>query len=251
VETLHNVRSPELGNARDVLVYLPPSYARSDRRYPVLYMNDGQSVFDGATALLQEEWGADEAAEALAKKGKELIIVAVENNSARSAEYVPFRAPLNDYEARGEQYVTFLAKTLKPMIDAKYRTLTDRVHTGLAGSSLGGLITLYGALAHPDVFGFAAAFSPSLAVADFSLFDWSRAHPASPSLRVYLDMGDREGSSPARNQMHVELVEDMAKLLKDQGHQTRVVIAKGARHDVDAWAPRLPPVLEWFLTEKP
>lgn len=250
VELLHNVKSPELGNARDVRVYLPPSYAKGNRRYPVLYMHDGQNVFDASTAFVQQEWRADETAEALSAKGRELIIVAVDNNSDRRFEYTPFKAPINDYQPRGDAYVSFLVKTLKPMIDAKYRTLPDREHTGLAGSSLGGLITLYGALAHPDVFGFAGGFSSVLSTADHSLFRWVEERPASKPLRIYLDQGDREDESPARNLWNVELAEDMAKLLREHGHDVRVVIAKGAHHNEDAWAPRLPAVLEWFLTEK-
>ena len=249
VEILPGVKSPELGNARDVRVYLPPSYARGQRRYPVLYLHDGQNVFDEATAFVKQEWRADEAAEALARIGKELIIVGVDNTSDRGSEYAPFRAPMNDYTARGEQYVAFLVKTLKPMIDAKYRTLPDAAHTALAGSSLGGLITVYAALSQPGIFGFAAAFSPTVSSADFSLERWARTQPHATS-RLYLDMGDHEDDSAAWNQVLVEATEDLGKLLREQGHETRVVIAKGAHHNEDAWAPRLAPVMDWFLSGK-
>jgi predicted alpha/beta superfamily hydrolase len=247
---LHGVKSPELLNSRDVRVYLPPGYAKGAHRYPVLYMHDGQNVFDEATAFVKQEWHADEAAEALAKAGRELIIVAVDNTADRGSEYAPFRAPMNDYQARGDRYLAFLIKTLKPMIDAKYRTRPDPAHTGLAGSSLGGLITLYGVLAHPAVFGFGAAFSPSLSSADFNLLRWARAKPTAKPLRLYLDMGDKEDDSNAWNQVLVESTEDLGKLLTAQGHETRVVIAHGAHHNEDAWAPRLPPVLEWFLADQ-
>lgn len=248
VELLAQVKSPELGNSRDVHVYLPPSYAKGAQRYPVLYLHDGQNVFDEATAFVKQEWKADEAAEALSTRGLELIIVAIDNTKDRLAEYSPFKAPLNDYLARGVPYLTFVSKTLKPMIDAKYRTKPDAAHTGLAGSSMGGLITLYGVLALPDVFGFGAAFSPSLSVADFSLARWAKTLEGQ-STRVYLDLGDRENDSPAWNAVLVEETEDLAKLLERQGHPTHLVIAKGAHHTEDAWAARLPAVLEWFVTE--
>jgi predicted alpha/beta superfamily hydrolase len=248
LETLHNVKSPELGNARDVIVYLPPDYKTGDKRYPVLYMHDAQNLFDAATAFVKQEWRADEAAEALARKGQGLIIVGIENNSERGAEYTPFPAPMNGYAPRGDAYDAFVVKTLKPMIDARFRTLPDREHTGVAGSSLGGLISLYMGLSHPDVFGFVGAFSPSFFVADFSLFRWVKARPAGAPLRVYLDTGDREHDSPAFNAVAVEGVEDLGEQLERQGHAVKVVIAKGARHNEDAWAPRLPAVLEWFVT---
>lgn len=250
VEKLEGVKSPELGNARDLLVYLPPGYAKGDRRYPVLYMHDAQNVFDASTAFVGQEWKADETAEALARRGLEVIIVAVSNNADRKSEYTPFPAPLNEYKPKGAEYVAFIVKTVKPMIDAKYRTRPEREHTGIAGSSLGGLISLYAAVAQPDVFGFAGVVSPALGVADFSAFEWVREHPAKEPLRVYLDMGDREAATPGRNLVMLEAVEDMAKLLREQGHQTKVVIDKGAHHNEDAWARRFPAALEWFLAGK-
>jgi len=250
LETLHNVKSPELGNARDVIVYLPPDYKTSNRRYPVLYMHDAQNLFDASTAFVKQEWRADEAAEALAKKGLELIIVGIENNSERMAEYTPFASPLNDYKPKGDAYDAFVVKTVKPMIDARFRTLPDREHTGIAGSSLGGLISLYTGLSHPDVFGFIGAFSPSFFVADYNLFRWLKSHPATAPLRIYLDTGDREHSSPGFSAATVEGLEDLGEQLQKQGHAVKVVIARGGRHNEDAWALRLPAVLEWFVSGK-
>jgi predicted alpha/beta superfamily hydrolase len=249
-EVLRGVKSPELGNARDVIVYLPPDYKAGDQRYPVLYMHDGQNLFDSATAFVKQEWRADETAEALAKRGLGLIIVGIENNSERGQEYAPFASWRNDYKPKGDAYAAFVVKTVKPMIDARFRTLADPEHTGIAGSSLGGLISLYVGLSRPDVFGFVGAFSPVLASADFRLFHWVKERPAGAPLRIYLDTGDREDSSPAFNAVGVELVEDMGELLERQGHTVKVVIARGARHNEDAWAPRLPPVLEWFVSGK-
>lgn len=124
VEVIANVASPQLGNARDLLIYLPPSYANSDKRYPVLYLQDGQNVFNAATSYSREEWGADEAAEALAKTGLEAILVGIPNmGTERLAEYAFFPHPEAKWTARGEAYAAFLVNTVKPLVDGKALSL--------------------------------------------------------------------------------------------------------------------------------
>src|SRR5690606_17516027 len=136
----------------------------SGKRYPVLYMHDGQHLFDEATSqgrIGPIEWGVDETIDAALEK---CIVVAI-NHQDDYKDRVPeflFR-PNNEYPTvEGPQYLAFIAETLKPYVDTHYRTLSDKTHTGLAGSSLGGLITLYGGLAYPDVFGVLGVFSPSM-----------------------------------------------------------------------------------------
>jgi predicted alpha/beta superfamily hydrolase len=249
VERLAGVHSPQLRNKRDVLVYLPPSYRTSDKRYPVLYMLDGQNVFDVRTSTVAQEWRADEAAEALAAQGLEVIIVAIAHGgSARAAEYVAFGTPANGYKPKGEAHATFVAKTVKVLIDKRYRTLPDAAHTGIAGSSFGGVASLYTALRYPEVFGFVGSFSPALWVADQSLFRYAHEHPAPRTLRAYLDMGDREGIGRAEKLYAIELTEEMADLLHHQGAEVRFVRAENAWHNEDAWAQRFPAVLEWFVS---
>ncbi|HEX8832202.1 MAG TPA: alpha/beta hydrolase-fold protein, partial [Longimicrobium sp.] len=157
---------PQLHRTRRVWVYLPPDYASSSKRYPVLYMHDGQNVFDDSTSGFGE-WGVDETLDSLFATGDPgVIVVAVDHGGAkRLDEYSPFINPRHG-GGEGDAYVDFLAQTLKPLIDRRYRTRPDRLNTGVAGSSMGGLISLYAALKYPDVFGRAGIFSPSLWFSD-------------------------------------------------------------------------------------
>ncbi len=156
-------RSKVFANRRDILVYLPRGYRRSLRqRYPVLYLQDGQNVFDAATAFAHVEWGVDETAQELIRKNliEPLIIVAIANaGDERIHEYAPSRGVIDDQAKRkkrsrgmGRQYARFLIDEVKPFIDRTYRTRPEPEYTGLGGSSLGGLITLAVGLWHSDVF---------------------------------------------------------------------------------------------------
>ena len=141
--------SPQLGNRRDLLVYLPPSYHRTTRRYPVIYMHDGQNLFDHATSYAGE-WGVDETMEMLAHtEGLEAIIVVIPTaGPQRLAEYTPFHdGRLGG--GRGDDYLAFIVDTVKPLIDGNFRTLPNRRYTGIMGSSLGGLISLYAFFQRP------------------------------------------------------------------------------------------------------
>ena len=161
----HNFHSRHLNADRDVIVYLPPGYDHDpSRRYPVLYLQDGQNLFDAATAFLGNEWGLDETAEQLISGGQiePLIIVGVYNTGMkRIGEYTPVR----DRRGRGGQarrYGKLIVDDLKPFIDQRYRTYQDQTSTGLGGSSLGGLVTLYLGLEYPNVFGKLVVMSPSV-----------------------------------------------------------------------------------------
>lgn len=243
IESIPAVASPQLGNARDLLVYLPPSYASSpDKRYPVLYMHDGQNIFNAATSFSREEWGADEAAEALAKKGLEAIIVGIPNMGAeRLAEYGAFSHPETKWVGRGEAYADFLVNTVKPLIDSRYRTLPDRVHTGILGSSAGGNISLYSALRYPQVFGFAGVMSPGLWLIKPYIMQWVRENP-DPALRVWIDMGSEEGAGMVFD------AQWMANLLQSQGNEVKWLLEQGGKHFEADWKRRFPAALEWFLT---
>ena len=181
---------PQLQRSRRVWLYLPPGYDApgNTARYPVLYMHDGQNVFDAATSYVGE-WGVDETLDSLAAAGVTApIVVAVDHGGERRLdEYSPwrnetFRWPGSDPDApaapgpgpggEGEAYVEFLTTTLKPTIDARFRTLPGRETTGILGSSMGGLISLYAALRHPDVFGRVGVFSPAFWFAP-EMYDWT------------------------------------------------------------------------------
>ena len=186
---------PQLGRTRRVWIYLPKGYATSGRRYPVLYMHDGQNVFDAATSGFGE-WGVDETLDSLHAAGaRDAIVVAVDHGGTkRLDEYSPWRNARYG-GGEGAAYVDFLAHMLKPWIDRRYRTLPDAANTGIAGSSMGGLISLYAGLKYPRVFGRAGVFSPALwFAADSVLAMARRSRPAGQ--RFYFVTGAHEGDQP-------------------------------------------------------
>jgi predicted alpha/beta superfamily hydrolase len=196
---------PQLGRQRRVLVYLPADYAKQPaRRYPVLYLHDGQNVFDDASSF-GGEWGVDETLDQLRLNGQDAtgsIVVAIDNgNEFRSDEYIPWRSAEPEFKdqphqgGQGGAYIDFLAKTLKPYVDAHYRTRPDAAHTGVAGSSLGGLISVYAALKYPRVFGEVGVFSPAFWVCNDSLKAFAKKHPAAPTARFYFVCGPKESET--------------------------------------------------------
>ncbi|HNV72976.1 MAG TPA: alpha/beta hydrolase-fold protein, partial [Candidatus Ozemobacteraceae bacterium] len=157
--------SKHLGNSRSLAVYLPPQYeSEPQRRFPVLYMHDGQNLFDVATAFAGVEWGADKTAQRLIEAGRlePLIIVGIYNNEDRLNEYAPISELSRQAGGRGADYARFVVEEVKPFIDHTYRTLPQPEHTGVAGSSLGGLISLYLGLEYPHVFSRLGVISPAL-----------------------------------------------------------------------------------------
>ncbi len=195
--------APSLNNKRTIAVYLPPGYRKdSHRRYPVLYMHDGNNIFDAATSFSGVEWQADETAEKLIKAGKitPLIIVGIYNTPERHNEYTPWRDEGRGVGGRGNAYLDFIVDYVKPFIDRTYRTHPQRAHTGIAGASLGGLISLYAACEHPDVFGRVAAVSPSLWWNEGAILEEVRALKLPGPTRIWLDMGTAEGHKPGPHQ---------------------------------------------------
>ena len=243
IRLLDQVFSPELDNRRDIHVYLPPSYTTSGRHYPVIYMHDGQNLFDHAMSFAGE-WGVDETMEAVAREGIEAIVVGVPNMGAgRTSEYSPW------HDARlggghGDRYVQFLTDTLKPLLDSQYRTRREREHTGIAGSSMGGLISLYAFLARPDIYGFAGVMSPSLWYAGGAIFEHV-ARLDHWTGRLYLDTGTAEGPG------HVRQTREMIRLLRRRAAHPRLQLKyvedKGAGHNEAAWAARFERAVRWLL----
>ena len=187
---------PQLGRTRRVWLYLPPGYASSGRRYPVLYMQDGQNVFDRLTAFAGE-WGVDETLNQLTASGQDptgCIVVAIDNGPNRLDEYSPWNNPAYG-GGQGDLYVDFLVQTLKPYIDATYRTLPGRENTGVAGSSMGALIATYAALRGPAVFGKVGVFSPAYWFARQPLFAYVQQRPAHPKTRFYFVSGTTESTT--------------------------------------------------------
>src|SRR5258708_5997247 len=154
LRVLPQLASPQLNNQRDIFVLLPASYHNSEQRYPVIYMHDGQNLFDRALGFAGNEWEVDETLARLADENIEAIVVGIPNTDKRFQEYNPFPQV---WGGTGDQYLAFMVDTLKPIIDRDFRTLPDRDHTGTIGSSLGGLIGLFAFFQRPDVFGFVGA----------------------------------------------------------------------------------------------
>jgi len=248
-----------LNNNRDVIVYLPPVYeAHKEKRYSVLYLHDGQNLFDGATSFIPgQEWRVDETAQSLIAAGKvePLIIVGIYNTGKdRVDEYTP--APDAKYKIGGKAdlYGRMLVEELKPFIDANYRTLSDARHTGLGGSSLGGLVSLYLGLKYPDVFGLLAVVSPSVWWANNYIVKYVEAERKRPPVRIWLDIGTREGSNAEAAQ---KTVVD-ARLLKEAlirkgwkpGKDLSYFEADGAEHNERAWAVRVKSILEFLFPRR-
>lgn len=159
IKILEQLYSRQLDNRRSIMVYLPPSYNSSDQRYPVLYMHDGQNLFDAKTSYVGE-WQVDETMERLSREGLEAIVVGIPNmGEQRMSEYSASKSVKYGAEGQGRRYLAFLCETVKPLIDQDFRTKPEREHTGTMGSSMGGLISLFAFFHRHETFGFAGIMS--------------------------------------------------------------------------------------------
>lgn len=246
VKLLKGFWSPQLQNRRTILVYLPPSYGTGQQRYPVVYMHDGQNLFDEATSYVGE-WCVDETMEVLSRHGTEAIVVGIPNQGEhRLDEYSPFRDRLG-HGGRGDAYLSFVIRTLKPRIDHDFHTLSGRSHTSIMGSSMGGLISLYAALRYGGTFGAVGVMSPSLWFANRAIFAFARKSFFIPG-KLYMDLGLAEGH---------EMVADarrMRTLLCEKGYRPgddlMYVEERSGRHTESAWAGRLPAALQFLLSSR-
>jgi predicted alpha/beta superfamily hydrolase len=248
-----------LNNDRDVVVYLPPDYeAHKEKHYPVFYLHDGQNLFDGATSFIPgQEWRADEAAQSLIAAGKvePLIIVGIYNTGKdRIDEYTPAVDARYKMGGKADLYGRLLVEELKPFIDAKYRTLKDARHTGLGGSSLGGLVSLYLGLKYPQVFGRLAVVSPSVWFADHQILHYVEALAKKPQVRIWLDIGTKEGRDAEEAQKTVSDTRLLKEALIRKGWKTGSNLsyfeAEGAEHNERAWAARFESILKYLFPRK-
>lgn len=238
---------------RDVLVYLPPGYERENgRRYPVLYLHDGQNLFDGATSFIPgQDWRVDETAQSLieSKTIEPVIIVGVYNTgNERVDEYTPSADPRIKMGGKAWLYGRLLVEELKPFIDWHYRTKADARNTGLGGSSLGGLVTMYLGLHYPGVFGKLAVVSPSVWWDNRRILGDVAAFHSTQHARIWLDMGTAEGRNAASDARRLRdaLVAKGWKINAD----LKYFEAKGAKHTESAWAERVDPMLRFLFPEK-
>ena len=243
-----------LENWRDILVYLPRGYGRlSRRRYPVLYLQDGQNIFDAATSFSGVEWSVDKTAERLVRENlvEPLIIVAVANTGEqRIHEYTPTRGVIDAKAKRkkrskglARKYARFLMDELKPYIDRKYRTKPDAAFTGLGGSSLGGLATLSIGILYPQVFSRLMVMSPSIWWDNFAIYRLVDSIQQKPQLKIWLDTGTAEPGCEQARELVNRLLEKGWKPQKDLQYME----AQGADHSEAAWAARVEPALRFLF----
>lgn len=245
LRVLERIESPQLGNRRDIQVYLPPSYEKGQSHYPVIYMHDGQNLFDEASAFAGE-WKVQENMQRLSELGIEAIVVGIPNmGEERCDEYSPFVDPRvgGGCGGRGDAYLAFVVETVKPLVDDTFRTKPSRESTGMVGSSMGGLITLYAYFRHSETFGFAGVMSPSLWFGEGAIFSYLEQAAYIPG-HLYLDIGTAEG------QQAVENVQRLHALLVAKGYgpgETLLYVEdEGADHSETSWARRLRTAL-YFL----
>jgi predicted alpha/beta superfamily hydrolase len=240
-------RSRFLRNQRDLIVYVPPGYdEQPHRRFPVLYLHDGQNLFDRATAFGGQDWNVHGAADYLIQGGaiEPLIIVGIYNTGkSRIYEYTPTKVPKLG-GGRADRYAKFLMQEVMPFVQQQYRALPEPSQTGIGGSSLGGLVSLYIGLKHPQVFGKIAALSPSVWWNQRVILRLAAAANPQPRPRIWLDIGTREGPKIVPD------VEQFRDLLLKKGwredqdlHYERV---EGAEHNEAAWSQRVGPFLQFL-----
>lgn len=227
-----------LGRERLVRLYLPPGYATSDKRYPVIYLHDGQNLFDDATSFVGE-WGVDEAMDALAKEhGLELIVVGIDHGDAdRIHELSPWANPKYG-RAEGREYLRFVVEVVKPFVDARFRTRPGRDHTAIMGSSMGALVSHYAAFEYPRVFGRIALFSPSYWFAP-PVYELSRQQRLPRGTRMLILAGDKEGDEPRRVVADVERMVAELRLRQPQ-LRLRGEIRAGGEHNERFWRAEFP-----------
>jgi predicted alpha/beta superfamily hydrolase len=233
---------PQLKRKRKIWIYLPANYTTSKQKYPVLYMHDGQNLFDEFTAPYGE-WGIDEALDSLQKKtGRYCIVIGIDHGGdKRLVEYNPYDT--KEYgKGEGKQYVDFLVQTLKPFIDKQYRTKKDAVNTSIAGSSLGGLISSYAILKYPNVFGSAGAFSPAYWIAP-AIDTLAKNMPTDKMpKRIWFYGGGKEGYT---------LMPDMEKFKNIMATKNKTdigfMVDENGMHNEAAWRKWFPEFYRWWL----
>lgn len=265
VKVQQNIYSPQTDDHRELFVYLPPSYAKTNKRYPVLYMHDGQNMFD-ANLSYSGEWCVDESFEMLSQEGIEAIVVGIPNldaatPGARMEQYSPFPNASLGVKGHGDNYLAFLIETVKSLIDNNFRTLGDRDHTGIMGSSMGGLISLYAYFRFPEVFGYAGVMSPAFWFTDNDAIFTYVSTQAYVAGKLYMDIGtDELGHVPPGEQrgwvtseVYLNGAQRMDGILREigfmPGDRYRYVEDQDAPHHESAWARRLPDAIRFWLGE--
>ncbi|MEO5564770.1 MAG: alpha/beta hydrolase-fold protein [Chitinophagaceae bacterium] len=230
---------PQLKRTRRIWVYLPDGYEKTEKKYPVLYLQDGQNIFDDATSY-SGEWGVDDYLDSISFG--QCIVVAIDHGGEkRMNEYNPYDNKRFG-KGEGKKYIEFLAKTLKPFIDKKYRTVKDREHTFIAGSSMGGLISMYAVLTCPKVFGGAGIFSPSFWITGSKIYDDIKKKGKKVNSSIYFYAGKQEDESMVPNllkafeRMSAVSKSRMVSMIRDEG-----------MHNEGRWRVEFPLFYQWIF----
>ena len=255
---VHTHTSAIFANERKIRVLLPAGYAdaaNKDRRYPVLYLLDGQNVFDACLSdVSHHEWGADETVRRLVADQTipPMIVVGVDHaGMQRAHEYLPYKDFVGNPdmdEPAGKRFPDFMAREVLPLVDGRYRTLQGPMHTGIGGSSYGGVASLYALLAKPNVFGYGLIESPVLWIGLGQLVRDTSPLVAMPQ-RVFIGFGGKESSNAAVNKKMVDLVRQVEANFHAAGYDAsnfRVVVDAAAEHTEAAWGQRLPGALTFL-----
>lgn len=233
---------PQLNRHRRIWIYLPAGYHDSRKKYPVLYMHDGQNLFDAATSGYGE-WGVDEALDTLGEQNQQMIVVGIDNGGEkRLNEYSPY--DMEKYgRGDGDLYVDFMVKTLMPFIEKNYRVKKCRDNTFIAGSSMGGLISFYAILKYPKVFGGAGVFSPAFWITpQLKNIDPSKAKKVKG--RIYFYAGQQESNTMVPDMLNVFQQMQMHSKAKMES-----VIRSEGRHDENTWREEFVKFYRWIVTD--
>ena len=260
LRVLPGLASQELAVARDILVHLPAGALTSGRRYPVLYLHDGQNLFDAVTSFVGE-WRVDETLADLAVEGLELIVVGIPHggDERRYIEYTPYRGRGGGFPSGGlgSAYLRWVVGTVKPAVDRAFPTRTERAATGIMGSSLGGLISLWAAIQHPETFGLVGSMSTAYPGGQSAILRRLRGLRELPD-RLYLDVGGREGSAAPTaaiaRRWSAGFLADARRThdvftglgLREPDRLCYVEDPEGIHHE-SAWAARLPDALGFLF----
>lgn len=252
------IQDDSIAATRRVQVWRPPAYTTSEDRYPVLYLMDGQNVFDSAAAAFGVEWQADESADSLIEKNEihPILIVAVDNSKERMREYTRHK------EGLPMDHLEWLIQMVKPEVDRRYRTLPDPANTTLGGSSLGGLFALEAFSTKAEIFGNAVCMSPSLAWDDERLLRSiekevleNRQQGRTPRRKLWLDFGTTESPDPGQSASHVERLMRLSRAIESNSSvesiDLKTYLDEGAAHNEKAWATRFPDALRFIYGMAP
>lgn len=234
---------PQLNRRRRIAAILPYDYEYSDRHYPVLYLHDGQNLFDDYAPF--GNWGVDKCLASLSLKGLDIIVVAIDHGGKdRISEYLPYENPrYSDYQ--GDLYVKFMMEDLKPHVDKNFRVKPDREHTGIGGSSMGGLISLYAGFQYNETFSKLLIFSPSLWITDQAFYQAMSFLPKGMT-DIYFYAGGNESNSL------IPTVDKMIDILKSRKHSEHFFNIKSkinpeGRHQEYFWGKEFPVAIEWLF----